>query len=214
MASGPDWRRWHDPYDDPASPLSRRLVVVQRLIAEALDASPPGPLRAVSMCAGQGRDLIGVLAAHPRRDDVEARLVELDPVNAADARSRARATGLRRLDVVTADASISDVYAGAVPADVVLACGIFGNISDGDVEGTVRALPSLCAPGATVIWTRHRGEPDLTPAIRRWFSEAGFDEVAFVGPSDVLFGVGAHRLVGRPVPLRPGQRYFTFVPGS
>ncbi|GHD35622.1 hypothetical protein GCM10010335_31060 [Streptomyces galbus] len=30
------------------------------------------------MCAGQGRDLIGVLAGHPRRDDVRARLVELD----------------------------------------------------------------------------------------------------------------------------------------
>jgi hypothetical protein len=32
----------------------------------------------ISLCAGQGRDLLGVLADHPRREDVRARLVELD----------------------------------------------------------------------------------------------------------------------------------------
>src|SRR3989442_973015 len=31
-----------------------------------VDQAPPGPLRAVSICAGQGRDLIGVLREHPR----------------------------------------------------------------------------------------------------------------------------------------------------
>jgi hypothetical protein len=33
-----------------------------------------------------GRDVIGVLAGHPRRDDVRARLVELDERNVAVAR--------------------------------------------------------------------------------------------------------------------------------
>jgi hypothetical protein len=73
---------------------------------------------------------------------------------------------------------------GAVPADLVLVCGVFGNISDDDVKTTVLALPTLCAHGGTVIWTRHRREPDLTGAIRTWFKEAGFVERAFVAIVD------------------------------
>ena len=87
--AGRDWGAWHDAYDDPGSSLAQRLAVVQARIAAALDVAPPGPLRAVSMCAGQGRDLIPVLASHPRGRDVTARLVELDPALAATARRAA-----------------------------------------------------------------------------------------------------------------------------
>ncbi len=84
-----DWYAWHRDYDEPDTALARRLAAVQDQIRAALDAAPPGPLHAVSLCAGQGRDLIGVLARHPRRDDVTARLVELDPRNTAAARGTA-----------------------------------------------------------------------------------------------------------------------------
>ena len=131
------------------------------------------------MCAGQGHDLIGALDGHPRAADVRARLVELDPRN-CDARPRDRRRRASRC--VCGDASDTTAYAGAVPAEVVLAYGVFGNISDADIERTIDTLPSLCAPGATVIWTRHRRPPDLTPEIREWFVDAGFDEVAFEGP--------------------------------
>ena len=47
------------------------------MIKQALDEAPAGPLRVISLCAGQGRDLIEVLAEHPRRGDVRARLVEV-----------------------------------------------------------------------------------------------------------------------------------------
>jgi hypothetical protein len=83
-----DWYAWHRDYDEPDTGLARRLAAVQDQIRTALDAAPPGPLHAISLCAGQGRDLIGVLARHPRRDDVTARLVELDPRNTEAARPR------------------------------------------------------------------------------------------------------------------------------
>src|SRR5437867_2671389 len=89
--SAVDWRTWHDEYDDPRSRMARRLHVVQTQIRAALDHSPSGPLRVISLCAGQGRDLLGVLADHPRRDDVRARLVELDARNTALAEERSRA---------------------------------------------------------------------------------------------------------------------------
>lgn len=92
-----------------------------------------------------------------------------------------------------------------------LLAGIFGNISDADVQRTVAALPQLCAPGATIVWTRSRREPDLTPQLRHWFGLAGFVEEAFDAPDDVLFSVGVHRLVDDPQPLCVEGRLFQFL---
>ncbi len=208
---GTDWLEWHRPYDDPSSPLSHRLRIVQARIAEALDDRPPGPIRVVSICAGQGRDLLPVLAVHPRRADVTARLVEADGRNVTVARSAAVVARLSEVDVVHGDASTTDAYIGAVPAGLVLLCGVFGNIGDADAARTIELLPQLCEPGAMVVWTRHRRPPDLTPAIRAWFGDHGFTELAFDAPADAVFSVGAHRLDAAPRTLVPGTRLFTFT---
>ena len=208
------WVTWHDEYDDPESYLSHRLALVRSRIRDALDASPAGQITVISMCAGQGRDLLGVLATHPRRNDVRARLVELDEHNVAYARATAREAGLDAVDIVLADASQTNVYAGMVPADLVLACGVFGNITDADIQRTVRALPMMCAPGAIVIWTRHRREPDLTPTLRGWFADAGFHEVAFDTEPGFHFSVGTHRYTGEFTPFARYFRLFTFVERS
>jgi len=202
-----DWREWHREYDDPESRLSRRLRVVQGYVRDALDRCAPGPIRVVSACAGEGRDLLAVLEDHPRAGDVTGRLLELDPDLAATAAARTPAG----IEVVCGDASNTSAYDGAVPADVVLLCGIFGNISDTDIEHTVRLAPTLCAPGASVIWTRHRLPPDRTVDIRRWFGAAGFAERGFHGADDQLFAVGVHQLVVAPQPFEPGIELFRFV---
>ncbi|MEA2645310.1 MAG: hypothetical protein QOE92_393 [Chloroflexota bacterium] len=207
-----DYRAWHEQYDDPDGSLAVRLGIVQRRLAELLDAAPAGPLRLISMCAGQGRDVIGVLPGHPRRGDVSCHLVELDAANAAVAREQATAAGLEKFDVVEADAALAETYAPFAPADIVLACGVFGNISDTDVENTVRTVSMLCRPGAGIVWTRHRQEPDLTPAIRRWFAESGWEELAFDAPDNAtLSGIGAARLRGAAAAWRAGHRFFTFL---
>jgi hypothetical protein len=208
--AGRDWVAWHDAYDDPGAPLAQRLLAVQARVAEALDEAPPGPLRAVSICAGQGRDLIGVLREHPRGRDVTARLVELEPHNAEIARRSAADAGLNQVDVVTGDAARTGAYAGLVPARLVLACGVFGNISDEDVARTIRYCAGLCATGGTVVWTRGRGEPDLIPQICEWFAGEGF-ELLGVSEPGTRWGVGAHRFAGTPRPLPAGQQMFTFA---
>jgi hypothetical protein len=200
-----DWLDWHRAYDDPTSPLHRRLLIVQDHIRAALDAAVPGTIRAISVCAGQGTDLLGVLADHPRAADVEARLVELDPRNAGAARSHAPAG----VDVVDGDAARLAAYTGAAPADVVLLCGVLGRISDHDLANTVRLLPQLTAHGGTVIWTRHRRPPDRTPRLRRLLARAGFEPTAVDAPADELFTVGSHRHAGTPPPLDPQARLFT-----
>ena len=204
-----DWLEWHRHYDEPRSLLADRLAAVQGQIADALERAAPGPVQAVSMCAGQGRDLLGVLADHPRRADVSARLIELDPRNVALARFAS--AGMVGIEVVQGDASTTTLYEGAVPADLVLVCGVFGHATNEDIRRIVDHLPMLGAAGATVIWTRGGRRPDVRPAIRAWFAGAGFEEVAFVTGDDGSWGVGAHRLVAEPVRYQAGVRLFTFL---
>jgi len=201
-----DWHEWYRMYDDPQSITSQRLALVRHWIRAAIEATPPGPVRTVSICAGDGRDLVGALAEHPRRSDVKGLLVEIDPALA----ERGRAALWPGLDYLVADAARTDNYVGAVPADLVLACGVFGNISDDDIAATVRAMPAFLATGGYVIWTRHRGEPDLVSTIDDWFAEAGFARV-FVSSPMHQYGVGVHRLVTTPQPLPDGEHLFTFV---
>ena len=162
-----------------------------------------------SVCAGDGRDLLGVLTGRPDAARVTATLVELDADLAATAASAA--ADLPGVSVRCTDAGGIEAYAGCAPADLLLLCGVLGNVSDEDAAGTVAALPGLCAPGATVVWTRHRREPDLTPAIRGWFTAAGFAEESFTAPDDRIWSVGVHRLTGPPRPLGEGRRLFSFV---
>jgi hypothetical protein len=117
--------------------------VVQRRLAELLAAAPPGPIRIISMCAGRGHDLLGVVA---------------------------------------------------------------------DLERTVRGVSMLGRTGMAVIWTRHRLDPDLTPTIRRWFRESGFQESSFDAlETENRYAIGVARLVRDPAPFTAGLRLFTFT---
>ncbi len=205
-----DYVAWHDAYADPSSALSARLRLVQHEIAAWLDRTP-GAVRVLSSCAGQGHDILGVLDERPYdRERVSGALVELDATNAAAARDWVARLGVT-FDVVEADAGTTSAYAGLVPADLVLLSGIMGNITAADVERLVHVSRQLCAPGATVLWTRGAQDPDLGPDIRRWFAEAGFEEVAC---EEWIEGtgmrVGVERLVVAPEPLRQSEPIFTF----
>lgn len=208
-ASATDWAAWHDPYRDPASALSRRLEVVQNQIRRALPPRSQTPFRVLSLCAGRGDDLIGVLSRRADAGMVRARLIERDPRNVRALARSARAARLE-LEIVEGDAADPKLYGGAVPVGLVLLCGVLGNISDDDARTTVMAMPELCQTGGTVVWTRSRRAPDRTPLIRRWFADAGFAEVAFIAPEDELFSVGACRFLGEPQPLG-STRLFRFI---
>jgi hypothetical protein len=195
--------------------LSLRLRAVQSMVRAALDEIPadhPEPIRMVSLCAGQGRDVIDVVATHPRGPSVSALLVELDPALAASARARAAELGVAdRIRVVEGDASQASLCVDAVPAHVVLLCGIFGNISAADITRTIQAMPGFCVAGGHVVWTRHRRPPDRTPSIRVDFAAAGFTELAFEAPDGAILGVGHHRLDGATAAFDPSQKLFQFV---
>ncbi|MFB9848794.1 SAM-dependent methyltransferase, partial [Micromonospora andamanensis] len=87
-----DWLRWHQDYDSPNSSLARRLRVVQHDLRRALTESPHdehGARRLISICAGDGRDVLPVLAEHDGGRTVEALLIERDPALSQRARTAA-----------------------------------------------------------------------------------------------------------------------------
>lgn len=221
MSETRDYQEWHRRYDDPDSGLSWRLARVRHHISEALDRHQ-GELRVLSVCSGDGRDLLTVLCERDDADRVSAVLLELHPGLAQQARDAAAAAGLSRVEVRTADASSTDAYLGVVPADIVLLVGIFGNVADDDVWRLIDFAPQLCRPRATLVWSRGRKlgrelpgvtAGDLNEEIRSKFVEAGFSQTVYeTHDSDSLPALGVVRYDGPPVGLRQHQPpLFTFL---
>jgi hypothetical protein len=206
-----DWSGWHRAYDDPTSVQSRRLVVVRRRVGESLDALGGAPGGVLSLCAGEARDLIPVLAVRPQPSP-ETLLVEASAELADAAHASARAAGLARVTLRVADAGLRVSYADVLPVDLLLLCGIFGNVSAPDIHRSISSTPRMLRPGGVVIWTRGRLEgDDLRPTLRRWFVEAGFEEVAYDGEPEP-YGVGVARWA-RPTQAdgELPERLFTFL---
>src|ERR1051325_2081051 len=70
-----NWSDWYHHYA-PLPSLQDRLRLVRELVVESLNDCPPGPIRIVSVCAGDGRDLAGAIVDHPRRSDITAWLLD------------------------------------------------------------------------------------------------------------------------------------------
>lgn len=205
-----DYDDWHHRYDDPDSDLSWRLRTVQTHIRRALDERA-GPVRVLSACAGDGRDILGVLGERADAARVNATLIEVHPEIAERGR-QAAADLASRVEVRQRDAGLSDAYLGAVPADLVLLVGILGNVTHDDLVRTIRTAPRLCVPGATLIWTRARDIGDLNALVRSEFASAGFAELHYDAlDAGSLPAVGVVRYEGPPLPLVLGRRIFTFT---
>jgi hypothetical protein len=210
MVTTTDWYAWHASYDELTSPQTRRLAVVQDKIREFLDAQLAGPARVVSLAAGQSRDLLPVLIEHPRGAEVQARLVELDHRNVEFAEGAALSAGLAGLDFVTGDAGLIDTFAGAVPAQLVLACGLFELLGPAGVGTTIAVLAQLCAPQGIVIWTDEPTDAAHLALRRQQFDDAGFVQVNLVIDAD--FVVAVERLAGAMAEFVPGTRLFRLGP--
>jgi len=193
---------------------------VRQHIGDALDRHPDDT-QVLSVCAGDGRDLLGVLADRADTDRVSAVLLELHPGLAQQARDAAATAGLARIEVRTVDASTTDSYLGAVPADIVLLVGIFGNVSDDDLWRLVAFAPQLCWPGATLVWSRGRSfsrelpgvsSGDINDEVRAKFAAARFSELAYETHEAGGTALGVVRYQGPPVKLRVSQLpLFTFI---
>ncbi len=209
-----DWRDWYKQYESFPS-LQARLRIVQAQIIAALAECPPGRIQVVSLCAGDGRDLIGALQNHPRRNDVSAVLIESESDSVNRGIAAATAAGLeKQLQFIHADATRAGNYAGAVPADLVLLSGFLGHLRHRDVPGLIRSLPMFCRTGGAAIWNRHlvlyEGREQVR-VIRELFRQTEFAEVHYETTAADGFAVSRVRFNGQPAPLDAARVLFEFV---
>lgn len=224
-----DWNLWLRRYDNPNSAHNRRLKTVQRLLTKQLERLAPAPVQILSICAGDGRDLLQILDGRADAGRVGATLIELEPGLCALARQEIARQNLSNIEVREADAGLSDTYVGLPRADVVILVGVFGNMVDADARALIDFLHSVCRRQARVIWSLRqqprRGEAGAKDAARgadrqndrarverldACFRAAGFTET-FANAPEAAFHVAAWRYGGMPKPLAPGQQVFTFA---
>ncbi|MDN5274961.1 MAG: hypothetical protein JWP06_862 [Candidatus Saccharibacteria bacterium] len=208
-----DWVKWHTHYDATDSSLKQRLALVQDAIRQSLPEKPATEgYTILDICAGDGRDLIEVLETYKYKDSIRGCAIELDSQLANEAKDRARIARLPdNLKIIQGDASSTNTYKDNIPADLVLVCGVFGNISDDDVIKTVQNLPKFCTQGTRVIWTRNRRAPDHTHMIRALFRDNGFDETGFLSTDDGAYGVGVHTFNTSTPDIGDDVTMFSFI---
>jgi len=208
-----DWFEWHERYqtDDV---LQQRLEIVRKYISDSLDAAALGTIQVVSACSGDGRDLLGVLATHPRAKDVRARLVELNPQLVERGKEAIAKLGLtEQIEFINGDASLTASFAGAVPADIVIVCGVFGNLPDEAVlQKLIRNLHYFTKTGGFALWTRgHRDGINYSERVRQIFQENEFTEVDFQLTATGNMGVGRHRFEGQTLSEPIDEQFFVFT---
>jgi hypothetical protein len=190
----------------------QRLVAVQNHLAECLDSAPEGPVRILSMCAGDGRDVVGVLSSHRRRPDATAWLVELNRQSVTVGALLATRSGLiDNVRFLNEDATTYATYRGIAPADVVLVCGVWGHVPADEKRRLAQAMGSLCKPGGRVIWTR---------GVSKGMSRLHEVEALFAGPHwekvragftpDQTWAVATHRYRGPAHAVPADGRIFHF----
>lgn len=204
-----DWQAWHGHYDDRDSSLSRRLRVVQQRLNE-LVSGESAVRRVLSLCSGDGRDILPVLARHSNERRPEVVLVEVDPALAAAAERQAVAASVAAT-VIVGDAGLAATWRNVGPVDLLMLCGIFGNISETDIRTTIYAARGALRREGSVIWTRgYFAHQDRRPQIRECFTEAGFMEIAF-DSEPTGYGVGVNRLASDAPATPVPDRLFSFV---
>lgn len=207
-----DWIKWHRSYDTSPSMMAR-LELVQLQISSCLTKLTQGSIRIISICAGDGRDIIGVLRSHSRRQDARVHLIELNAELLEAGRRAAQIAGIEnQIEFIHGDATKSRTYQGITPADLVLACGVFGNVRTRHISHLIFRLRSLCRSGSFLVWTRVLSRDGLrkVETIRDLLQQAAFEQVCLEFSDVTNHFIGSHRYAGIYQPLTKKKRLFKF----
>ena len=150
------------------------------------------------MCAGDGRDVIGVLRNHPRQNDVRAWLVELNGESIEAGMDRASKAHLENsVRFLSQDATDYATYRQIAPANIILVCGVWGHVPADERPQLVQGLSTLCAPGGMVVWTCGALRGMARPrAIQSLFRGPAWEEVRVSVTLDTTWLVATHRYAG------------------
>jgi SAM-dependent methyltransferase len=221
-APGCDWSSRF--YTDQHPGFVARLKVTTRMIAESLAAAPEGEIRVLSLCCGDGRDLLGALQDHPRKRDVRALLVDRDASSVQRGQQWAREQGFDgQIEFVHGDAADWTALGAWVPFDVVIISGVFVHLTIEHAQRLVALLPTLCRDGSTVVWNRRvvaaldghdpAGDPiprAQLPDLQGYFAGAGFVTAANEETGPTGHGIFRDVYRGPSVSFEPLRGIFEF----
>jgi hypothetical protein len=205
------WNNWpQQAYERPT--YRSRLSAVKQHLSDALDLAPEGEITIISLCAGDGRDVIEVASVHPRRCDVAAWLVEADARSVAAGIALARGTGLlKTVRFLQTDATSYATYRDIPRADVVMLCGVWGHVPPEERSALVRACSALCREGGHVIWTRGlRRGIERFEEVRAAFSDRDWSEARATITPDGKWAVATNCLTTSPPPRPQSGSIFHF----
>jgi len=194
----------------------QRLAAVQAHLFDCLNAAPAGQVRVISVCAGDGRDLLGVLEIHQRRNDVAAWLIEQSAQSVNAGAARASALGLAdAVNFLHADATLYATYQGIAPADIVLFCGVWGHVPAHERISVIRALACLCKPDGVVIWSRAIAKGlERLEQIQSLFRAPPWERTALTSTPDKTWAIATHRYCGPAADLPSEGQIFRFSTGA
>jgi SAM-dependent methyltransferase len=205
------WNSWPD-RAYARKRYQHRLATVKQQLQDCLDAAPAGPIKILSICAGDGRDVVGAVDQHPRRNDVAAWLVELSADSVALGKRHAVAAGLEEsLHFINGDATDLSTYKNVPACDVILLCGVWGHVPQTDTAALVQGLAAFCKPGATVLWSC--GTSGGTAKLDEYdalFTKPTWDKVRQSFAADKCNAVVLHRYTGPSLPRLNSGRFFSF----
>jgi hypothetical protein len=208
-----DWIRFHDLYET-LPPLQARLKLVQAQIERAIEEAPSGPVRVLSLCAGDGRDLLGALIDHARAADVAAALIDSNAELVARGEAAQSELALpASLRFLHADATLADTYLTLAPADLVIAAGVFGNLKLASMQQLVHSLRCLCKKDSKVVWTHKTTGMNSEARVAmlcEMLQQSDFRELTFTRTEPDGFVVATYAYVGDPLPLLAGIQLFEF----
>ncbi len=205
------WSGWPEAaYQQPG--YRQRLQAVQEHLAQSLDCAPNGPVRIISICAGDGRDIIGVLSSHRRRTDVQAWLIELNHQSVVAGIRQAKNAGLEdRVTFLNTDATLYATYKDIAPAEIILLSGVWGHVPAQERASLAGGLASFCNPRGTLIWTRgvSQGIGRLRE-IQAHFSAPAWEEERLTLTPDNNWAVASYCHCGPPQELPRSGQVFRF----
>lgn len=208
------WQSWHENYRN-SLPLRARLEEVSQQVTDAINAIESPRVHVLSLCSGDGRDLLKVLLSGNTNKAVDATLIELDPILVEQGREAFAEHGFSDfVQFRCADATLFSSYQDLPKAELVMVCGVFGNVRANHVERLIFSLKGFCSPGARVVWTRSLNEFDDGEAaaqrIRCCFKDTGFREAAFKRTPEGTFAVGSLIYEGEQERLPSTGQMFEF----
>jgi hypothetical protein len=197
---------WHDNYEDKTSTPYKRTLIVKKLIVDYLINK--NNITILSICAGQGRDVLTSLNA-----DTYAYLIDIDKKCIDYAQSYVNNNNIHNVSIIKADASLISTYVdNNIPkADLILICGVFGHLSLEDISITAQSLKQLIKTGGSVIWTRHKFDNDITKEVREAFELAGYKEETFISPKEEPFSIGMHKLIENAIEPIYDLKMFDYI---